>query len=283
MFGQKPKTIYMSLLVPNDHPEINTLVLLDNDGINKYQSLLGVLQWTISLGRFDICTTVMTMSGFQVAPREGHLDRLRRICGYLCKMKHGYLRVCTGEPDYTDMDTTTYHWTRMVYGNVKEVLPSDTPKPLGKPVVLTSYVDANLLHDMTTGRSVTAVLHLVNQTPIEWFSKKQATVEMAIYGSEFVATKLAVQQSMSIRSMLQYLGVMVKCPAHLFGDNGSMVTNASQPYSPLRKQHHALSYHYTCERIMSGAINFQFLHGHMNPADILSKHWGSQQVWTLVL
>jgi hypothetical protein len=77
---------------------------------------------------------------------------------------------------------------------VKEELLTNAPKPLGKPVVMTTYVDANLYHDMMTGRSVSAVLHFFNQTPIEWFSKKQATVEAATYGSEFVAAKLAIQQ-----------------------------------------------------------------------------------------
>ena len=96
MFGCRPKTPYTSPLTINDHPELDTYDLLENDGIAKYQSLLGTLQWMISLGRFDICTAVMTMSGFHVAPREGHLDCLRQIYGYLCKMKHGYLCVRTG-------------------------------------------------------------------------------------------------------------------------------------------------------------------------------------------
>jgi hypothetical protein len=29
------------------------------------------------------------------------------------------------------------------------------------------------MHDISTGRSVTGILHLVNKTPIEWYSKKQ--------------------------------------------------------------------------------------------------------------
>jgi hypothetical protein len=283
MFGKKPKAAYTSPLSGNDHPEVDMSPLLDEEGITQYQSLLGVLQWMITLGRFDICTAVMTMSGFRTAPREGHLDRLRRICGYLCKMKHGFIRVRTEEPDYSDMPVTTYDWARTVYGNVKEQLATDAPKSLGKPVVLTSYVDANLLHDMVTGRSVTAVLHLVNQTPVEWFSKKQATVETATYGSEFVAAKQAVQQAMGLRIAMRYLGVAVKGPTRLFGDNGSVVTSASLPYSPLRKRHHALSYHFARESIASGAIDFRFIPGHMNPADILSKHWGYQQVWTSAL
>ena len=74
-----------------------------------------------------------------------------------------------------------------VYGDVKELVPERIPPPLGKPVQLTHYVDANLFHDALTGRSVTACLHFVNATLIDWYSKKQATVGMATYGSEFVA------------------------------------------------------------------------------------------------
>ena len=40
----------------------------------------------ISLGRFDVVTAVMTMSRFRAAPRKGHLDRLKRIYGYVKKM-----------------------------------------------------------------------------------------------------------------------------------------------------------------------------------------------------
>jgi hypothetical protein len=36
----------------------------DVDGISKYQSLFGGLQWAITLGRLDVATAVMTMSGF---------------------------------------------------------------------------------------------------------------------------------------------------------------------------------------------------------------------------
>ena len=78
-----------------------------------------------------------------------------------------------------------YDWTR-IYGNVLEEIPKDAPEPLGKSVTTTTFLDANLLHDLITGRSVTAVLHFFNLTPGDWYSKRQATVENATYGSEFV-------------------------------------------------------------------------------------------------
>ena len=86
----------------------------------------------------------MMMSGYRTAPRQGHLDRLKRICGYLAKMKHGFIRFRTEQPDYTSLTCQEFDWVRTVYGNVREETPKDSPEPLGKPVVLTSYVDANL-------------------------------------------------------------------------------------------------------------------------------------------
>jgi hypothetical protein len=69
MFRSKPRAQFLSPLMANNHPEMDMSELLDEDGIHQYQSLIGVLQWTISLGQFDVATDVMTMSGFHVAPR----------------------------------------------------------------------------------------------------------------------------------------------------------------------------------------------------------------------
>jgi hypothetical protein len=70
-------------LEKSDHPEIDTTDELDQVGIKIYQSMMGSLQGAISLGRFDIQTATMTMSRFRTAPRKGHLERLKRIYGYL--------------------------------------------------------------------------------------------------------------------------------------------------------------------------------------------------------
>jgi hypothetical protein len=82
----------------------------------------------------------------------------------------------------------------ILFGQVEELLPIAAPEPLGNHVTLTHYVDANIMHDIAMGRSVTGILHLMNKTPIEWYSKKQATVETATYGSEFVAARVCTEQ-----------------------------------------------------------------------------------------
>jgi hypothetical protein len=92
-----------------------------------------------------------------------------------------------------------YSWEHIVYGECKEEIPEDAPEALGKAVVLSTYVDANLYHYMITCRAITAVLHFINKTPFEWYSKRQATAESATFSSEFVATRTAVEQIMDNR------------------------------------------------------------------------------------
>ena len=282
LFGMKPKQNVTSPLEKNDHPELDASEILNTDGIKQYQSLIGTLQWTVTLGRFDIATAVMTMSSFRIAPRQGHLDRVKRICGYLAKMRHGFIRVRTDEPDYSGIPKANYDWSRTVYGNVKEERPHNAPRPLGKRVIHTTYVDANLYHDFATGKAVTAVLHVINQTIVDWFTKKQGTVETATYGSEFAAARAAIQQITGMRLTLRYLGVEVHESTILFGDNESVVKSGTIPHLLLNKRHHGLAYHYTREAVASDAVNFYHIPGAVNPADILSKYWGYQQVWPMM-
>ena len=107
-------------------------------------------------------------------------------------------------------------------------------------------------------------------------------METATYGSEFVSARIAIQQIIALRIMLRFLGVEIHGCSYLFGDNESVVKSGSLPHSQLHKRHHGLSYHFTRESVASEAVAFHFIPGDINPADILSKHWGCQQVWTML-
>jgi hypothetical protein len=161
-----------------------------------------------------------------------------------------------------------------IYGNTKEVLPKDAPEPLGKYVTLPHYIDANLMHDVTTGKSVTGILHLIKKKPLDWYSKKQATVETATYGSEFVAARICVEQFIDLCSTLRYLGVPVREKNYMFGDNKLVVDSSMGLHAKLHKGHTMLSFHHVREAIASGIVGFYFVPGEISPADILSKHWG---------
>jgi hypothetical protein len=78
-----------------------------------------------------------------------------------------------------------YYWSETVNGNVQKEIARDLTKSLlGTPKVLNSYVDANLQHNMLTGRPVNGVLHFGNQTLVYLFSKCKACLQTATFGSE---------------------------------------------------------------------------------------------------
>ncbi len=106
-----------------------------------------------------------------------------------------------------------------------------------------SYVDANLYHDMISGKAVTGILHLFNKTPVDSFSKLQSTAETAMFGSEYVATKTCTEQIIELRLALIYLGVPILGSSMMFGDNENVVDTASIPYGKLHKHHVTLLYH----------------------------------------
>ena len=99
---------------------------------------------------------------------------------------------------------------RTFYAGAKEEIPHDIPEPKHKHVTTTTYVYANQHHNQVTGRAVTACLHLVNATPSHWHTKRQATVETATFGSEFVAARIATDQIIDLRYILMYLGVPIR-------------------------------------------------------------------------
>ena len=78
-------------------------------------------------------------------------------------------------PDYRELDKIykKYDWSTKVYGTQHEEFPMNMPKPLGGMMRITQYVDANLYFDLVSGRACTGILTFLNQTLVDWYSKKQ--------------------------------------------------------------------------------------------------------------
>ena len=249
----------------------------------KYLTMVGQLQWLDTLAIFYIHAQVATMSRFRAAPRQGHMDRLKRIYSYAIRTKEYAIRFRTEQPDYSFLPDQDFDWTYSVYGNVKEILPDDMLDPLGEAVTTTTTMGAKLNHCLATGKSLTGCLHFVNKTPVDWYSKKQATVETATYRSEFVAAKTATEQIMIIRQTLRYLGAPIATKSFLFGDNRLVVTSATLPHSTLTKRHNILAFHRGREAIAAKFMAFYWIQSAYNLSYMLSKHWDHPTVYPMIL
>ena len=138
------------------------------------------------------------------------------------------------------------------------------------------------MHDIVTGRSVTGIIHLLNQTPVEWYTKRQPTVETATYGAEFMAARTATKQILEMRATLRYLGIQVDGATYMFGDNKTVVESCSVPKAKLHKWHVILLFHQVREAIAARVVRFFYIPGNLNPADILSKAWGYSDIWCML-
>jgi hypothetical protein len=118
-------------------PELDTIPELSSEVANWYQSAIGVLRWAVELGRIDITTETSMLAAQMALPREGHMIVVLRIFSYL--KKHHIARIAF-DPTYPTIDYSKFErrdWRRF-YNNVKELIPPNVPKPLGKPVVIVS-------------------------------------------------------------------------------------------------------------------------------------------------
>ena len=125
-------------------------------------------------------------------------------------------------------------------------IPNGVPLPKGNLVRATTFVDANIVQCKVTGYAATGMLHLLNQTPVDWFSNKQATVETATHGSEFVTARHATEQIIAEKLTLQYMGIPLEEAASRLGDNQCIIKTSTIPHSDLNKRHNALTCRCSC-------------------------------------
>ena len=152
------------------------------------------------------------------------------------------------------------------------------PSSLSKYVTCSHYVDTNIMHYFLTGRFVTKVLSFINQNPIDLLYKKQATVEIATYGSDFVKERTIMERNNELSLTLRYLGISLRDFNYTFGNNKSVVGRYTFPYAKIHKGHTVLSFHRVSEVIYSKMVQLYHIPNIISSADILSKYWGYIQV-----
>jgi hypothetical protein len=109
--------------------------------------------------------------------------------------------------------------------------------------------------------------------------KKQATVETATFGSEFIAARTTIDQIVDLWMTLHYLGIPIWEKSYIFRDNKTIIDASLTSHAKLHKRHNPLSFHCVQEAVASKYVTIFHLLGEYNPAYILSKHWVYALVW----
>ena len=158
-----------------------------------------------------------------------------------------------------------------LYRDAKEDIPHQIPRPRGRTVCITAFVDASHAANRVTRRSHAGFIIFVNQAPIIWFSKRQDTVETSTFSSEFLAMKTCTEHIISLRYKLRMFGIPIDGAARVLCDNQACVNNSSKIESVLNKKHCSLAYHFTGHSVAAGIIRVGKVDGVENLADPLTK------------
>ena len=89
-----------------------------------------------------------------------------------------------------------------------------------------------------------------------------------------MALRSAVEETIALRYMLRCLGVPVRKPTLVFGDNLGSIQSATIPEADLKKKHVAISYHFVREAVAASIIKPIWIKSHENFADVLTKSLG---------
>ena len=269
VFSKKVKTPMTKSYIP----EMDTSDELDSDGITFYQEVIGILRWMIEIGRVDILTEVSLLSSYQAAPRKGHLMELLNIVAYVKKRPKLTLYF---DPNSPNIDESIFigdssESFKEHYREAEEVMPERMPKPRGKPVTMTAFVDASHASDRVTRRSHTGFIIFLNRAPIIWYSKKQNTIESSAFSSEFVAMRICTEQIVAMRFKLRMFGVPIDGPCNVLSDNSNVVNNTSKFDSVLNKRHASIAYHSVRWCVAANVLRVAWIATGENLADAMTK------------
>jgi hypothetical protein len=231
------------------------------------------------LGRIDILHEVSILSQYLPQPCTGHLQQVINIFHYATKKYNRSWIVL----DPTRLDI---YWIptkpgevhpeirakamKDIYTDAQESLPHNMPEPRGKEVDTMVFVDADHAGNRVTLQSHTGVIIFVSMAAVIWYSKKQNTVETLTFGSEFIALRIAVELTETLRYKLRMFGVPISGPARILCDYKSVVDSSLYPESRLKKKHCSIAYHRIREAgVAAGTILIYFGRSATNLADLL--------------
>jgi len=224
----------------------------------------------VELGQIDIMTEVSMLPVHNAMPREGNLKGIYHIFSYL--KGHENSRIVF-DPTYPKIDDRCFKnvdWGDF-YPEATDELPPDMPEPLGLPVEITCFMDADHAGNLLTHHSHSGVLIFLNKAPIIWYSKWQNMIKSSTVGSKFFAMCIATDLIISLCYRLRMFGVPLTGPVNVFCVNQGVVNNTTMPESVLSKKHNQICYHRVCEAAAAGIIRIAKEDLETNLADILTK------------
>jgi hypothetical protein len=107
---------------------------LKSDGIQTYQEYVGILQWAVEIRRVDTLLETSLMPIYLAMPREGHLQQLYRMFGYLKLHPKRKIVFDLVHPKISKKMFVQHEWHDF-YRDISEVIPGGMPSQHENPML----------------------------------------------------------------------------------------------------------------------------------------------------
>jgi ribonuclease HI len=141
---------------------------------------------------------------------------------------------------------------------------------LGSSEGMKAFCDSDFASDVNSRRSHTGYVFMVNGGAISWQSKCQPTVAASTTEAEYMAASAATREALWLRQLLPEFGISCT-PVEIKTDSMGALGSLNNPQITQRTKHIDVMHHFVRERRAAGEVNFSWVSGKLNPADILTK------------
>ena len=214
---------------------------LDVKLLKHYQSIIGVLIWTVSTLRFDVAYHISVLAQYMTRPTEKLVKSAYRVMGYLVGTPN--CKICYNTPAYPELRNRIY-----------------------------AACDTSFADDRLTRKSQQGHLIFYNSGPIIWKSNRQRTIALSTTEAELDSFVSCVRSVLHTMRILDSMG----SPQHgvnIFEDNRSTIAICTNNMSPgnSRTKHVDLKIKWLQDHLQKGDIKIHHVPTSLNMADILTK------------
>jgi hypothetical protein len=211
----------------------------DDDSLDvdqsSYRSMIGSLMY-ITTSRPDIMHDVGMVGRYQAAPKQSHLQAIKRIFRYL-------------------KETMTYG---MWY-------------PRNQNLQLTSYSDEDWENCVDERKSTSGGAFFLGDSLVAWLSKKQGSISLSTTEAEYIAAATCCTQVLWMIQTLADLEVKYTAPIPIHCDNTSAISVSKNPIFHSKTKHIPIKYHFLREQVTNQIVQVNYIPTTEQIADIFTK------------
>jgi hypothetical protein len=184
----------------------------------------------------DIMHAVGMVGRYQAAPKQSHLQAVKRIFRYL-----------------------------------KETMTYGLWYPRNQNLQLTAYSDADWANCVDERKSTSGGAFFLGDSLVAWLSKKKGSISLSTTEAEYIVAATCCTQVLWMIQTLADLEVKYTAPIPIHCDNTSAISVSKNPVFHSKTKHIPIKYHFLREQVTNQIVQVNYIPTTEQIADIFTK------------